>query len=183
MCSKISIEFSVLRISLKDSKMTPRVVQGIMLNKVAIFFIGTKYVSPPCSGPSCNQDFKFSITLVKWWLINKVVALHQMSFEGSKTEKKFIEYRLALNPCFADQGKVEGLSRETDFYALQYQDKPHSLGESQITNFSSCIPCLQRSVLKEKYLRHQHPASLFPRMPNRKDRSFLAAGYLCCRIS
>lgn len=106
-----------------------------------------------------------------------------MSFEGSKTEKKFIEYRLALNPCFADQGKVEGLSREADFYALQYQDKPHSLGESQITNFSSCIPCLQRSVLKEKYLRHQHPAPLFPRMPNRKDRSFLAAGYLCCRIS
>ena len=64
-CSKISMEFSVLRISLKDLKMTPRVVQGIMLNKVAIFFVGTKYVSPPCSGSSCNQHFKFSTTLVK----------------------------------------------------------------------------------------------------------------------
>lgn len=64
-CSKISMEFSVLRISLKDLKMTPRVVQGIMLNKVAIFFVGTKYVSSPCSGSSCNQHFKFSTTLVK----------------------------------------------------------------------------------------------------------------------
>ena len=169
MCSKISIEFSVLRISLKDSKMTPRVVQGIMLNKVAIFFI----VSPLCSGPSCNQDFKFSTTLVKWWLINKVVALHQMSFEGSKTEKKFIEYRLALNPCFADQGKVEGLSREADFYALQYQDKPHSLGESQITNFS--LPSEVRSQRKISTT----PASCFPFSPHAEPQGSFVS---CCWV-